>query len=326
MGCRFQCVFCNQNQIASVNTSPEPAEVTQVIREYLETISKNPGHTQVAFFGGSFTGLPINKQEEYLKIVKPYIQSGQVQSIRLSTRPDFINTEILDMLKYYHVSDIELGAQSLDDEVLRLSGRGHTGEDVINASAMIRSAGFSLGLQMMIGLPGDTFEKAIATAKKIVAAGAAHTRIYPALVIKDTRMERWFHQKKYFPLSMDEAIEWTASLLPLFEEANVKLLRVGLHPSEGLLSGTSLIAGPFHISFREMVYTRIWKKNIKSALNFETTTINITVGKNQLNYAIGYQSENKNWLMKQFDKVCYSIDPMLEARNFYINDIMYTAC
>lgn len=326
LGCRFQCVFCNQNQIASVDAPPEPTEVTRVINEYLDTISKNPGQTQVAFFGGSFTGLPINKQEEYLKTVQPYIQSGKVQSIRISTRPDFITAEILEMLKFYHVSDIELGAQSLDDEVLKISGRGHNVQDVLYASTMIRAAGFALGLQMMIGLPGDTFEKAITTAKKIIAAGAVHTRIYPALVIKDTRMERWFHQKKYIPLHMDDAVEWAASLLPIFEEANVKLLRVGLHPSEGLLTGTSLVAGPFHVSFREMVYSRIWKKNIAAALNFDTTAINITVGRNQLNYAIGYQSENKNWLKKQFDKVSYAIDPMLEARDFYINEVKYTAC
>jgi histone acetyltransferase (RNA polymerase elongator complex component) len=303
LGCPFQCAFCNQHQIASVNNLPNPNEIISTIENYLNTIPQGSGNIQVAFFGGSFTGLPMALQKEYLASVQDYIDSGKINSIRLSTRPDFINREILDMLMHYRVQTIELGAQSLDDEVLRLTGRGHTAQDVLDASALIRSYGFSLGLQMMIGLPGDTKEKSMATAKKIVDAGADHTRIYPALVIKDTRLERWFRNKKFVPLSLDESLDWSVDLLEIFEKAGVKVIRIGLHPSDGLINGESLVAGPFHVSYRELVMSRVWRKRLEKELIMEGENIDIYVAPDQMNYAIGHNSQNRNWLLKHFKKV-----------------------
>ena len=182
----------------------------------------------------------------------------------------------LQLLKAYHVSTIELGAQSMDDEVLQLSGRGHNSEGIFLASKMIKESGFSLGLQMMLGLPGDTLEKSIMTAKNIVALKADNTRIYPTLVIKDTELEILYKEKKYNPLSLEQAVEWAKEVYKIFEEANVTVLRMGLHPSEGLISGESLIAGPFHVSFGELVMTALWK-DVLMELRYKEMKDEITI-------------------------------------------------
>jgi len=258
LACPFQCAFCNQEKISGHQNIPDENEIKQTITEYLKSFKKEDRTVEIGFFGGSFTGIPIEEQKQYLGIVQPFIDSGEINGIRLSTRPDYINKEILDVLKKHRVTTIELGAQSMDDEVLEKSYRGHTSKQTELASEMILDNSFELGLQMMIGLPGDTLKKSIFTAKKIIESGASNTRIYPALVIKGTAMHKWYNEGKYVPLSIEEAINRTKKILPLFEAEGVKVLRVGLHPSEGLLSGHELIAGPFHQSFKELVLTEIW--------------------------------------------------------------------
>ncbi len=287
------------------------------IEAHIRSFKENKRHVEVGFFGGTFTGIPLAEQENYLRLVQPYIDSGRVQGIRLSTRPDYINTEVLLILKKYGVTTIELGAQSLDDEVLKASFRGHTAKQVEDASLMIREAGFHLGLQMMIGLPGDTLEKSLATAKKIISIGASNTRIYPALVIRDTAMHRWFEQGKYQPLSLEEAVEWSKQLLLLFEEAGVNVIRLGLHPSEGLLDGSELIAGPFHPSFRELVLSAIWKDILSPLLKEKNRkAIEIQVPSGEINYAIGYGAKNKKMLLQHFQHVRFTGNPDLKGRTF----------
>jgi histone acetyltransferase (RNA polymerase elongator complex component) len=223
----------------------------------------------------------------------------------------------LVVLKKYRVSTIELGAQSMDDEVLTKSFRGHTAKQTEEASKMILENGFELGLQMMIGLPGDTLEKSISTAKKIIELGAANTRIYPAVVIKGTAMHTWYMNGKYTPLSMDEAIQWSAQILPLFEEAEVKVLRVGLHPSEGLLSGHELVAGPFHQSFKELVLTEIWNQQLQPLTEYnEARKLTVFISPKELNYAIGYGAKNREMLLKKFDSVSFVAQPSLRGRSF----------
>jgi histone acetyltransferase (RNA polymerase elongator complex component) len=319
MGCPFQCVFCNQNRISSAFVQPDLGEAAAVIENHLNTIPKIGSNVQIAFFGGSFTGLPSNVQEAFLMLGHQYIKAGRVNSLRLSTRPDFINREVLSLLKLYGVSSIELGAQSLDDDVLRLSGRGHTAKDVLDSSALIRSYGFSLGLQMMIGLPGDTKEKAVYTARKIVEAGADNTRVYPALVIRDTRLERWYHAKQYTPLSLDESLDWAVDIMEIFQKYGVRILRMGLHPSEGLVNGESLVAGPFHVSYRELVLSRAWRKRLEGCLNNKAENISIHVAPDQINYAVGHKSQNRNWLRQRFDSVNFLPDEKLKNREFYVD-------
>ncbi|MBK8806698.1 MAG: radical SAM protein [Bacteroidales bacterium] len=180
--CPHRCIFCNQANISGQKVAPKPSEVKAIIDTYLNTIPSDR-KKQVAFFGGSFTGIAIEEQKEYLEVVAPYIENRQIEGIRVSTRPDYIDITKLELLKSYHVKAIELGAQSFNQEVLHLSSRGHTVEDTINAAGLINEYGFELGLQMMLGLPGDTAESATFTAQEIVRLKAQTTRIYPALVI-----------------------------------------------------------------------------------------------------------------------------------------------
>jgi len=322
LACPFQCAFCNQQKISGHINIPNTIEIKESIEAHLLSFKEKERHVEVGFFGGTFTGIPLSEQEKYLQVVKPYLASGQIHGIRLSTRPDYINRSVLKLLKTYGVTTIELGAQSLDDDVLKTAYRGHTAKQVEEASVMIRKTGFDLGLQMMIGLPGDTLEKASATAEKIITLGASNTRIYPALVIRDTAMHRWYEQKKYQPLSLETAVEWSKQLLLRFEKAEVNVIRLGLHPSEGLLNGSELIAGPFHPSFRELVLSAIWK-DILSPLLKETDKIKmeIRVPVAEINYAIGYGATNKKMLLNYFNKVIFIPDSTLNNRNFKIKKI-----
>jgi histone acetyltransferase (RNA polymerase elongator complex component) len=302
---------------------PQPGDVVEIIENHLATIS--PGsETEIGFFGGNFTGIKPEEQQSYLEIAEKYVKAGEVKSIRLSTRPDYIDRERLTFLKKFTVTTIELGAQSLDEEVLRLSGRGHTVNNVEEASQLILRHGFSLGLQMMVGLPGDTPEKSFATARRIVQLGASCTRIYPTLVIRDTQLEKMYHSGEYIPLTFDEAVETTAKLAGIFEKTGVKILRIGLHPSEGLLGGESLVAGPFHVAFGELVSTAQWAKIFRQKLAGITpdksSILLVEVAPGQLNAAVGHKAANKQMLLGNFSRVAFRGNPELAGRhcNFII--------
>ncbi len=308
LACPFQCAFCNQRKISGQLYIPDGVEIVKSIEAYLASFKQNYRHVEVGFFGGNFTGIPLSEQEEYLQLVQPYLEKGVVNGVRLSTRPDYINKPVLDLLKRYGVTTVELGAQSLDDGVLKAAHRGHTAAQVAKASAMVLDYGFDLGLQMMIGLPEDSFEKSMATACEIVRLGATNTRIYPALIIKDTAMHLWYKQGKYKPLTLKEAVNWSKQLLLFFEKNEVRVIRMGLHPSEGLLSGSDLVAGPFHPSFRELVLTEIWGDLLCPVMKNTNLKreILIEVAPAQINYAIGYGSKNRNRLLQYFNKVKFA--------------------
>jgi len=303
--CPHRCVFCNQHHITGKAKAPSTAQVKKIIEEHLVTLKGIP-HLEVAFFGGSFTGIPIRQQQEYLEIVRSYIERGIIHSIRISTRPDYITKEILAVLKSGHVRTIELGAQSLDEEVLRLSGRGHSVEDVENAALMINAHGFDLGLQMMTGLPGDTPQKSEYTAKRIIDLGAKNTRIYPTLVVKDTDLEILWRSGDYEALTIEQAIEFSIKPYLLFEEAGVEIIRVGLHPSEGFLSGDDLLAGPFHVAFRELLLTEVWKRvYLKIDCTEIKNAITLVVPEDELQFAVGHGGSNKKMLRNKFRHVNY---------------------
>ncbi|MBP3253572.1 MAG: radical SAM protein [Bacteroidales bacterium] len=310
--CPHQCIYCNQRYISGQHTIPGKQEVKQTIDKYLSTAEEDTD-IQVAFFGGTFTALGIEEQLSYLKTVKPYIDSKRIRSVRLSTRPDYINTEILDMLKQYNVTDIELGAQSLDDGVLQYSQRGHTVRDVTEASNLITAYGFNLGLQMMIGLPQDTLQKSIHTAQTIVSLKAVCTRIYPTLVIERTPLAALYRQGQYQPLSIEQAVHWTKEIYKIFVKENVNVLRVGLHPSEDLLNGKGYIAGPFHPSFFELVLTELWKEKF-TALPADTQLIKVNPA--DINYAVGYCSSNLKYLKTVNKNIKILQDATVDRNNF----------
>jgi len=308
--CFNSCIYCNQHHISGQFIQPSSSEIISKIETYLQTF-KEPYNSELAFFGGSFSAINQKKQEEYLQIIQPYIYQNKIRSIRISTRPDYITPEILQMLKKYNVQTIELGAQSLNDEVLEKSQRGHSVKDVQNASKLINEYGFDLGLQMMIGLPHDTLEKSIETAKEIVRLGAKSTRIYPTLVIENTILAELFRKGDYLPLEMGEAIIWTSKLYNIFLENNVNILRVGLHPSEALISGKELLAGPFHVSFRELVLSNIWKEKFESITHKKANVITIYVNPKYIGSAVGYKSQNKIYLQKYYKNVIFRGDTNL---------------
>jgi histone acetyltransferase (RNA polymerase elongator complex component) len=296
---------------------PATDVVRTIIHQHLSTLPQKNTDIEVGFFGGTFTGLSKEMQTTYLETVLPFIEEGRIQGIRLSTRPDFISTEILDLLQKHNVRTIELGAQSMDDEVLTRSGRGHTAMDTEMASRMILEAGFSLGLQMMIGLPGDREEKSIATALKIVELGAIETRIYPVIVIKGTPLEKLFHEGKYLPLQLDGAIQMTKKVVSVFEDSGVKILRIGLHPSEGLLNRTDYVAGPFHVSFRELVMTSAWTDRFQELRKKDSQDfIRIRVNPADLHPAIGYYAKNRKLLEQHFKTVKFVADPEIKEKTY----------
>lgn len=266
-GCPHDCVFCNQKKITGQEDAVDIKACNQIIIDHLESFTADDYTCEVAFFGGSFTGIAIEEQNQYLEMTKKWMDQGKIQGIRLSTRPDYINEEILDNLKAYGVTTIELGIQSLDPQVLIKSNRGHGVTHVYDSIALIKSYGFRLGLQMMIGLPGDTYEKSLRTAEKFIEFKPDCVRVYPTLVIKETQLETDYHNHTYTPLSLDEAAEWASDILMLFNEHNINVIRVGLQPTELLLSGDALVEGPFHSAFRQIAEGKLLYKKICQILD-----------------------------------------------------------
>lgn len=293
-GCPHDCVFCNQKRITGASSGVTAADVKSTIEECLKTIKKTDRYVEVAFFGGSFTGVPIEEQTYLLSAANDYVKKGEIDGIRLSTRPDYITTEILDNLLKYGVTTIELGVQSMDDEVLLKSNRGHTKYDVEKAVELIRRYPFTLGLQMMTGLPGDTAEKSKDTARKIIALKPDIVRIYPTLTIKDTRLEEMLKAGEYTPQSVDEAVELCTRLVTMFEKRNITVIRVGLQSTDEISEcGESVVAGPLHSAFGELVESRIYLDIIMDALEgFKAKRAKVYVNPKEISKATGNKKTN----------------------------------
>lgn len=283
---------------------PDIQDVKNTIDKHLDTFKEKDRVVEVAFFGGNFTGLPEKMQDDFLKIVQPYLEKGLVDGIRCSTRPDYIDEKRVKTLKSLGMKTIELGAQSTNDMVLHKCGRGHTFKDIETASQIIVNEGITLGLQMMLGLPFDSFENDMQTAHDIVRLGAKETRIYPCIVVKDTELEKLYNNGEYKPLTLDDAVEQSATLYEYFNENDVKVLRIGLHTSEDL-DGAAYVAGPYHKNFAEMVYSRIWGRKFDK-IDKKSDEIVIEVPESQLNHAIGYKGENKKKLGQRFKRVTFT--------------------
>lgn len=259
---------------------------------------------EIGFYGGSFTGIPLKEQEWYLGIGHSYVEAGKVTQMRLSTRPDFINEEILDLLTRYGVKTIELGAQSLDDEVLRCSNRGHTYEAVTHAALMIKEKGFSLGIQTMIGLPKDSKQKAIETAQKVVEIAPDIVRIYPTLVIKNTYLEKMYLDGSYQPLTVEEAVDISAELLTIYESNNINVIRIGLQPTDSISETGEVVAGPFHPAFRQLVQSKLILNKMIKFINLNMldnkTDIIIECNPGEISNIIGQKRKNISELKSKF--------------------------
>lgn len=301
-GCPHQCVFCNQKNITGQSRPADLSSIPHTINKYLKTGAKNePAH--IAFYGGSFTALPQETQKAYLEAARPFIRSGQVNGIRLSTRPDCITGEILSLLGEYHVHTVELGVQSMDDRVLTLSGRGHGAADTVHAVMLLREYAFSIGLQLMPGLPGDSAGIFQETVNKVIELKPDFVRLYPALVIQGTPLEQMYSAGRYTPLSLDEAVALCRTALVRFEEAGIPVMRIGLQPTEELERPGAVIAGPYHPAFGQLVESLIFLDKMRAVLMKGKTgngMATLYVNASDISSATGQKRSNVTILKKEF--------------------------
>ncbi len=292
VGCPHQCSFCNQRHIAGKAMTLTVKDVKAACERALQTMTVPPRQAEIAFFGGSFTAIPREYMVELLEAAYPYVKSGGFSGVRVSTRPDAISEDVLSLLGRYGVTTVELGAQSMDDEVLSRNGRGHTAAQVEIAARLIKNAGLFLGLQMMTGLPGDTDEGAWHTAQRLAALNPDCVRVYPTLVIEHTPLARQYRQGDYRPQTLDEAVALCSRLLVFFEEEQgIPVIRLGLHGESDMED--HCLAGPFHPAFREMCESRLLLERIKALLtNGDKRNATVFVHPSRLSQAIGQKKEN----------------------------------
>ena len=268
-GCPHRCLFCDQNTITGPAESEDRPVTNEIVKETMEQWlsrprKENKNEVQVAFYGGSFTGLSRERQKELLSVVKPYIADGQVSSIRISTRPDYIDEKSISLLQEYSVAIVELGIQSLDPSVLKASARGHSVEQSESAIHLLKEKGFTVGAQLMCGLPGDTTRKLMATTTKVAAFAPDFVRIYPALIIKGSGLEKIYRDGNYKPLSLLKAVALTSRMKTIFDEHHIRVVRMGLQPSQEL--ERKVVAGPYHPAFGEQVISRTLFKQARKLL------------------------------------------------------------
>lgn len=308
LGCPNDCIFCNQKSISGQKKNITKEDAKKTIDNFLENIKDKDAKKEIAFFGGSFTGIDEKTQEELLQIAYEYIKNGQVDSIRISTRPDYINKEILKRLKKYKVKTIELGVQSANDYILGRANRGHTFKDVERASKLIRWYGFNLGHQMMVGLPESTRIDEINTAKALIKLKPKMIRIYPVLVIKGTKLEKEYNEGIYEPLSVVQAVEISKQLVRLFTDKKIEVIRVGLQNTDEICApgdkNSEVVAGPFHPAFGQLVESSMWYDAILEKikkLNTKVKEVEVTVNPADVNNVIGHKRENIKKLQELYE-------------------------
>ena len=317
LGCPNNCTFCNQKRISGQTKMVTAKDVKETIDYYLKNFKDDNKYVEVAFFGGSFTAIEKEKQEELLQAAQEYIKNKKVNSIRISTRPDCINKEILKRMKKYHVKTIELGVQSTNNYILNRCKRGHTGEDVKKASKLIRLHGFILGHQMMIGLPESTKQDEINTAKELIKLKPKIVRIYPVLVIKDTELADEFENGTYTPLTVGQAVERCKEIVDLFNRSKINVIRIGLQNTEEISDPSSekssVIAGPYHPAFRQLVESSMWYDSILNKIkkvNAKVKKVKIIANDVSVNNIIGHKKEN----IKKLKEV-YDVDVIIERND-----------
>ncbi len=296
LGCPHRCSFCNQNSITgqSAGSIPHKHDIELTLKKAMLEISENDRiETEIAFFGGSFTAIKREYMLELLQAAQPYIGDGKFKGIRISTRPDCIDEEILGILKRHHVSTVELGCQSMDDEVLLANERGHSKADVIKASELIKDYGFRLGLQMMVGLYKSTPETDMNTAKEIVRLAPQEARIYPVVIMENTRLGELYKSGEYVPYDFSLAVELSSKILSLFESNGITVIKLGLHSSE--IVERDCIGGFYHPAFRELCESELYKSKLEeilSDLGSDVKKAVVSVRPKLMSRVIGHKKSN----------------------------------
>ena len=328
LGCKNSCTFCNQKSISGQKKDIKKEEVKNTNELYLKNFkTENDVEREIAFFGGSFTGIEKEKQEELLEVANEYIKQGKIDGIRISTRPDYIDKEILKMLKKYKVKTIELGVQSTNDYILKKCQRGHTYEDVVKASKLIRKHGFILGHQMMVGLPESTKIDELNTAKQLAKLKPKIVRIYPVLVIKQTKLAEEYENGEYEPLELSQAIERCKEIYYFFKTKNITVIRIGLQNTDEITDprakNSQVIAGPYHENFRQLVEASMWYDSIIEKIkkfNVKVKEVEIKVNPEDVNNVVGYKRENLEKLKHLYDvEVKIVKDENIKQGKFEIN-------
>lgn len=325
LGCPHDCVFCNQKSITGQQSAYNLQTVIRDIDAHLETMKDRRYPIEIAFFGGSFTGIPVHQQIELLDIARRYLDDGHIHGIRLSTRPDYIDEEILDRLIKFGVTTLELGVQSMDETVLGQSERGHTTHQVEAAVYLIKNTQLKLGLQMMIGLPGDTLEKSLRTAQRIVDLKPDFVRIYPTVVIADTELEKMYKTGSYEALTVEDAAVWLSEIMPVFTQCSIPIIRVGLQPTDTLTNGNSRVAGAYHPSMRQLAESKILLRKIctlvtESLENGAVDHVHLSANERDWTVVRGQKRTNFNRLEKQFSDIkwTFELSDTVEARTLQV--------
>lgn len=331
-GCRNDCVFCNQRKITARSLAPTENQVRETVEDYLSTLeTRSLPMIEIAFYGGSFTGLPLEEQEAYLSIAEEYKRAGRIQKIHLSTRPDYINPVVLDNLKRFSVDTVELGVQSFDEMVLRLSNRGHNVSQVYESAKLLHEYGFELGIQLMVGLPGDNLEKDLFSARELVSLQPSIARIYPTIVLPDTELYRMTLAGEYPPLSLDEAVHRTKEMVKIIEDAGINIIRIGLKSSDLIHSGegTTLMGETYHPAFRQLVEGELARESLEKQLEDrwprrENLPARILFASSSESFSnlIGHQKMNKKYFAEKVPcvKIEYVIDSTLGKNQYTIKE------
>lgn len=313
IGCPNKCSFCNQRYITGTFKAPHPEDVEKAVKEALTSKRYDPSTTEIAFFGGSFTAINRGYMESLLETAADYVNVGIVSGIRISTRPDAIDDEILMLLKSYGVTAIELGAQSLNDRVLKMNNRGHTSKDVERAAMLIKKHGFELGLQIMTGLYADDSDSVLRTVQKIIEIAPDTVRIYPTIVLKDTDLEALYLDKMYTPQSLGDAVKLASKLYLQLTNAGIRVIRLGLHSIED----GSYVAGPWHPAFAELCYSQIMLSKVLGNI-FTPGKYIIFVNKKCVSKMTGQRRSNLQYLKSRGFECKVSVDDSIADLDFRI--------
>ena len=303
-GCPNNCVFCNQKKISGQLTDVTQNDVKERIDEYLKYYDNSDKKIEVAFFGGSFTGIDIKKQIEYLEVANEYVKKGLIDGIRISTRPDYIDNNILNVMKKYNVKTIELGVQSMDDKVLDISKRGHTSDDVVQASKLIHDYGIVLGHQIMVGLPGSTIESEIYTIKECLKLKPEQLRIYPVYVIPDSELYAMYENSVYKPLSIKEAVDRCKYIIHECQKTDISIIRLGLQSTNEITAKNKELYGPVSDNLAEYVMASLVKDKIEKEIKdrkIDDGKLIINVLKKYVSICIGPKKINKIYFENKYN-------------------------
>ena len=323
-GCPHQCVFCNQLAITGgTQTAVNTDQIRSQIHQFLEYKNDRRKPVQISFYGGNFLGLKIDEITRLLDLATEFIGRGQVDSIRFSTRPDTITPEHLDIISKYPVETVELGVQSMDDHVLALAERGHSAADTMRAVEQLKEHQLDIGLQLMVGLPGDSEARSLTTAEKIAALQPDFVRIYPTVVVKKSKLARWYQNGSYAPLSLAQAVSRVKKLYLLFKKHDIQVIRMGLQATEDLADESTVLAGPYHPAFGHLVYSEVFFDAAQEVLDSRKTlsdTITIAVNPRSISKMRGLNNTNIERLKSRYSlkRVAVVPDSSLETEELNV--------